>query len=348
LYREPGTAYDQQLIWDVFTNYSSAEGICAVDPAYRRAVDSMLVLLDNGIHIGTGGDILEWPSGAAGETNHRHLSHLICLHPGFQVSPYINTTNANAARQALINRGDGTTGWSCAWRAQCWARLNDGARAYHQLGLQIRNYVYGNLLDNCNNVFQIDGNCGGPSAVVEMLLQSHLGEIVFLPALPSSWPRGNVKGLCARGAFDVDMYWNGSQFDSAWVLSKKGTRCRIRGTGYYVYDQNRVSVACSTTTTQINFATISGMRYLITRLPVGVRQPGQYPVLSGRTREFEFAGFSQKIVLPACPVGREMTVAVYDIRGKLLGRHIVKKQVVDLRKEFGLSRSVVIVKTEIR
>jgi alpha-L-fucosidase 2 len=348
-YREAGTAYDQQLIWDVFTNYVKAENICNADPTYRHSVDSLAALIDSGLHVGTGGELLEWPGGAAGETNHRHLSHLIGLYPGHEISPYGTTTYSNAARQALTNRGDGSTGWSCAWRADCWARLLDGARAYHQLGLQIKNYVYGNLLDNCNDVFQIDGNCGGPSAVAEMLLQSYRGEIVFLPALPGVWPRGNAKGLCARGAFDADLYWSTAQFDSAWVLSKKGTRCRIRGTGYYVYDQNRTAVACSTTTTQTNFATIPGMRYLITRLPAGIRQPGQNPILSGSTwRRLDFAGLAQKTVLPACPTGRHMTITVYDVSGKLIGRHVVMKKVVDLRKEFGISQSVVFVKTEIR
>jgi alpha-L-fucosidase 2 len=348
LYREAGTAYDQQLIWDVFTNYSAAEGICAVDPAYRRAVDSLLVLLDNGIHIGSGGDILEWPSGVVGETNHRHLSHLVCVHPGFQVSPYINTTNANAAKQSMTNRGDGTTGWSCAWRADCWARLLDGAKAYHQLGLQIRNYVYGNLLDNCNDVFQVDGNCGAPSAVAEMLLQSHVGHIVFLPALPSAWSKGDAKGLCARGAFNVDVYWNNAQFDSAWVLSRKGIRCRVRGTGYYVYDQNRISVSCSTTTSQTSFATMPGMRYLISKLPVGVKQSMCVPLSIGDIRTSEFTTASRKIVLPASWSGRDRSVAIYDLRGRMLGRYRGKKSVFDVKKDFGISRTVVFVKAEVR
>jgi alpha-L-fucosidase 2 len=347
-YREAGTAYDQQLIWDIFTNYSAAEGICAVDPAYRRAVDSLLALLDNGIHIGSGGDILEWPSGALGETNHRHLSHLVGLYPGHEVSPYSDTTYSNAARQALTNRGDGSTGWSCAWRADCWARLLDGAKAYHQLGLQIKNFVYGNLLDNCNDVFQIDGNCGGPSAVAEMLLQSHVGEIAFLPALPSAWPKGYVKGLCARGAFNVDMYWSNARFDSAWILSKKGTRCRIGGTGYYVYDQNRISVPCSTTTGQTNFATVSGMRYLITRLPVGVQQAARVPPLIGGMRICEFTTASRTIVLPSSWFGMNRSVALYDLRGKILGYYFGKKDIIDVKKDFGISRAVVLVKAEVR
>jgi alpha-L-fucosidase 2 len=347
-YREAGTAYDQQLVGDIFSNYSSAESVCAVDPAYRRAVDSLLALLDNGFHTGSGGDLLEWPSGAAGETNHRHLSHLVGLYPGSQISPLSNSTYANAALQALTKRGDGSTGWSCAWRADCWARLLNGAKAYHQLGLLIKNYAYGNLLDNCNDVFQIDGNCGGPSAVAEMLLQSHLGEISFLPALPPAWPNGSARGLCARGAFEVDFSWGNSKFAAASILSKKGNRCILRGTGYYVYDQDMKAVSCSTSTDRTSFATSAGSRYAISLTPAGVRKSLLDVPSFGYNREHGFAVKTGRFYLPVCPAGKVLCIAVYDLGGRSLGRFVPKGAIVDLKKDLGIRRQIVIVKMEVR
>jgi hypothetical protein len=342
-YREVGTAYDQQNIWDVFSNYSGAEAVCNADPAYRRAVDSLLALLDNGAHTGSGGDLLEWPSGAAGEANHRHLSHLVGLYPGRELSPYSNATYANAAQLALAKRGDGSTGWSCAWRADCWARLLDGAKAYHQLGLQIKNYVYGNLLDNCNDVFQIDGNCGGPAAVAEMLVQSHVGEIVFLPALPAAWPNGSVRGLCARGAFEVDFSWGNSKFVSASILSKKGNRCALRGTGYYVYDPSMKAVVCSTGTTRTSFATIAGSRYTVSLAPVGVLQSPCTSSSTGDSRAQVFFVRSGKINVRNNPAGTLKIVEVFDLSGRSLGRFVPKNGVVDLKNESGICRNIVIV-----
>lgn len=347
LHREAGTAYDQQLIWDLFTNYCAAEGICGSDPAYRQTVDSLLSLLDNGLHTGPAGDLLEWPSGAVGESAHRHLSHLVCLYPGSQVSPYVNASSAEAAGEALTKRGDGSTGWSCAWRGDCWARLLDGAKAYHQLGLQIRNYTYGNLLDNCNNVFQIDGNCGGPSVVAEMLLQSHTGEISFLPALPPAWPAGSVRGLCARGAFDVDFSWSGSKLVSAFILSKKGNRCVLRGTGYYVYDHAMNAVTCSTGTNRTNFATTAGERYTVALTPSGTRRGSSIGSPSFQNSSYQPSVAFDIMLLPASSGGNRIPVAVYDLRGRLLGRPVQKKN-IDVKKNPGVHHGVIIVETRKR
>jgi alpha-L-fucosidase 2 len=367
--REKGTTYAQTLIWDLFTNTIKTSQILNADASFRTTVQTRLNQLDTGLRLGAtvvsgsvnyGPLLREWKyqNDVLGE-QHRHISHLICLYPGRQVSPFINTTFSNAAKASLIDRGDGGTGWSRSWKICAWARLLDGnhAKTLLQNALNLTTVtvvdmtngggIYENLLD-AHPPFQIDGNFGATAGIAEMIIQSHLGEIVFLPALPTVWPKGNIKGLGARGAFIADIYWSNSQFDSAWVLSKKGTRCRVRGTGYYVYDQNRIAVPCSTTTSQTSFPTVSGLRYFISRLPVGVRQSEYASIFSGVSRNFEFAGLSKKTALPACPVGKEMIIAIYDIRGKLIGRHIVKKQVVYLQKEFGLSRSIVIIKTEIR
>jgi alpha-L-fucosidase 2 len=224
---EIGVTYDQQLIWDVFTNYSKAEAICKSDTSFKHEVDSMLKILDPGLRIGASGDLQEWKGDKQGESNHRHISHLVGLYPGFQISPLINTTYSNAAKKALIIRGDGSTGWSCAWRADCWARLFNGDSAYNQMGLQLINYVFGNMLDQCNYVFQIDGNCGISSAVAEMLVQSHTDKIHLLPALPSAWPEGSVIGLKARGNYDVGITWAGDTLTRATIKPAFTDSCRI-------------------------------------------------------------------------------------------------------------------------
>jgi len=291
---EAGVSYDQQWIWDVLTNYSKAEGIVNADPVFHRVVDSLLKLLDPGLRIGALGDLQEWQTDKQGELYHRHLSHLVGLFPGFQISPFVDAKYANAAKQALIRRGDGSTGWSSVWRADCWARLLDGNMAYHQMGLQMTKFVFSNLLDNCNNVFQIDGNLGWPSAVSEMLLQSHNGFLHPLAALPDAWPDGQVSGLRARGDYTVGIRWAGKKATSITVHAGKTDTCVIRTTAKSaVYLQGTPYPYKASGDTLVTFLATAGQTCEVDLGNAGISTAapeGARPVLRLSGREISISG----------------------------------------------------------
>jgi alpha-L-fucosidase 2 len=223
-----GSTIDMQILNDLFASAAQAADILGIDQDFKRKVLEARAKLAP-MRIGRKGNLQEWlEDWDETEKSHRHISGLWGLFPGGQISSRRTPELAEGARVVLEQRGLPGNGWSSAWKAAGWARLGNGAKAMDNFTYAMHKYTTDSLFSLCSNAMQVDGSFGLAAAVAEMVLQSHEGELNLLPALPESWKDGEVKGLCARGGFEVGLQWTAGRLGQATILSKNGQTCRIR------------------------------------------------------------------------------------------------------------------------
>ena len=227
-----GPTMDHQIIRDLFKNVIAASAILNVDRELRETLQRKYAQIAPN-QIGRYRQLQEWMQDLDDTTNkHRHISHLWGMYPGSEINWDETPELMKAARQSLLYRGDAATGWSLGWKINCWARFKDGEHAFKMIRMLLSPATsgagsYPNLFD-AHPPFQIDGNFGGAAGIGEMFIQSHTKYIDILPALPLALLNGEVKGICARGGFVLDITWKDGKLLHLAVTSKAGRPLTLR------------------------------------------------------------------------------------------------------------------------
>ena len=260
-----GTTMDMQILRDLFGAVVEAGKVLKTDKEFGQQVARARARLAP-MQIGKKGNLQEWIEDWGDlEKQHRHISHLYGVYPSAQITPRATPALAEAAKVSLNQRGDAGTGFGMAWKAACWARLLDAEHANLCLANLVAKQTCPNMFSICFSAPQLEGACGATAAIGEMLMQSQLGEIALLPALPKAWSEGEVSGLRARGGFTVNEVWSDGRLVSATITSGLGEPCVVRSHGRLVVEEGGKAVAVKRPEASvIRFKTSPGGVYILT------------------------------------------------------------------------------------
>jgi alpha-L-fucosidase 2 len=259
-----GATMDMQILKDLFSYYGSASAILGVDSEFAKKVMDARKRFPPS-QIGKDGMLQEWTEDYEQlEKNHRHFSHLYGLYPGNVISADRTPELVEPVKKVLEQRGDGGMGFSRGWKMSLWARLHDGNRAHSIFKGYLKEQCFSSLFAKCGKPLQVDGSLGVTAGITEMLLQSHEGFIDLLPALPSEWPEGQFKGVCARGGFELDFTWENKKITTLEVLSKAGVPFRLKTSNRVkIYMDGKLISFKKRPHNIIEFTTIKGKRYTL-------------------------------------------------------------------------------------